>query len=104
MVLMVNFRIFGILLKYIFAMIPKHDLTRMIFYSNTQIYKNIWCQEEIISKFKKQLIEKHLALFEIPYLLQSWELVYACHSTGRIMFVDHLGSLLVPLGALLDLH
>jgi hypothetical protein len=38
---MVNFRIFGILLKYIFAMIPKHDLTRMIFYSNTQIYKNI---------------------------------------------------------------
>jgi hypothetical protein len=40
MVLMVHFRIFGIFLKSILALIPKHDLTLMIYSHITQIYKN----------------------------------------------------------------
>jgi hypothetical protein len=41
MVVMVQSRILGILLKLILALIPKHDLTLMICSHMTQIHKNI---------------------------------------------------------------
>jgi hypothetical protein len=50
MVLMVHSKIFGILLKSIVAMIPKHDLTLMISPPIMQIYKNIGGQKAIVSK------------------------------------------------------
>jgi hypothetical protein len=50
MVLMVHFRIFGILLKSILTMIPKHDLILICCSSIKQIYKNIGCHNAIVSK------------------------------------------------------
>jgi hypothetical protein len=38
---------------------------------------------------------KPLATFEMPYLLESWKLDYACHSDRSTIFVGHLGTLLV---------
>jgi hypothetical protein len=55
MVLMVHSRIFGILLKSIVAMIPKHDLTLMIGSPIMEIFKNIGGQKAITSKVELQL-------------------------------------------------
>jgi hypothetical protein len=56
MALMLHSRICKILLKLIFALIPKHVLTLMICSPITKILKNIGSQEEIISKVEKQQI------------------------------------------------
>jgi hypothetical protein len=54
-VLMADSKIFRILLKLIFAMIPKHDLIHICCYPTKQFYKNNGGQEEIVSKVEKQL-------------------------------------------------
>jgi hypothetical protein len=54
-VLMAAPRIFGILLKPIVAMIPKHDFTPMICSPIIQIHKSIGGQQEIVSKVEIQL-------------------------------------------------
>jgi hypothetical protein len=36
-----------------------------------------------------------LAIFEMPYLLESWELDCACHPYCSARFVDQLGAPLV---------
>jgi hypothetical protein len=59
---------------------------------------------EDLENFQELLHEIHLTLFEIPYLLQFLELVHACHSDERAMFICHLGSLLFPVSTLVDLH
>jgi hypothetical protein len=46
---------------------------------------------EIFSSF----LLKPLAMFEIPYLLESWMLGCACHSDQSAMFVGHLEIILV---------
>jgi hypothetical protein len=46
---------------------------------------------------------KPLATLEMPYLLESWKLSYACHSDQSIMFVGHLGTLLVQFGSVVNL-
>jgi hypothetical protein len=49
-----------------------------------------------------QDLAERLALFEIQYLLQSRELICACHPDHSAMFVDHYGSLLVQGGGMVD--
>jgi hypothetical protein len=57
---------FGILLKLILALIPKHDLTLVICSPIIQIYKNIWCQEAFVSKVKTQLNAINLPSGKFP--------------------------------------
>jgi hypothetical protein len=46
---------------------------------------------------------KPLATFEMPYLLKSWKLNYACHSDRSTLFVGHMGTLLVHFGSVVYL-
>jgi hypothetical protein len=57
MAMMANSRVFGNLQKSILSMIPKDDLSIMIFSLIKQFHKNNWCQEAIVSRVVKQLID-----------------------------------------------
>jgi hypothetical protein len=60
MVLMAQYKIFGILLKSILAMILKHDLNLMICSPIKQIYKNIGGQEQLFQRSKYSLLENKM--------------------------------------------
>jgi hypothetical protein len=46
---------------------------------------------------------KPLAIFEIPYLVESRKLDCACHSDQSAMFVGHLRTLLIQFGSVVNL-
>jgi hypothetical protein len=50
-----------------------------------------------------QTFVSQIACLEIQYLLKLWVVVHACHLVDSTKLVDHLGGLLVQIGALVEL-
>jgi hypothetical protein len=73
--------------------------------TSVQIYKNYKCQQVFVSKVQKELIDHNFSrLLEFPYLLQYWDMVCACQPDHSAKFIDRHGSLLVKIGAMVDLQ
>jgi hypothetical protein len=78
----------------------------MICSTSVQIYNKIEATEVFISRVQTELsnsvsrqifqfLPKQVAIFKIPYLLESWELECACHPYCSARIVEHNRTLLV---------
>jgi hypothetical protein len=81
----------------------------MACYTSLQIEKNFGARKVFVSMVQTELsnsvsrlenffrfLLKQIAILEMPYLLESWELYCACQLDCSARFVEHVGALLVP--------
>jgi hypothetical protein len=107
--------IFGNLLESNYTTLPKHKLFLMKCSTSVQIYKNFEAREVFVSRVQTgisnsvpdlkffRVLLKQVAIFEMPYLLESGELYCACQPYCSVRIVEHNGTLIVKSGAMVDL-
>jgi hypothetical protein len=108
---------FGNLLESNQTFLAKENLFLITCSTSVQINKNYGGQQVFILRvqtdqinsvsrheFFFQDLDSCWSLFEIQYLLWSWELVYAYHPDHSTVFGDHHGAFLICIWALIDLQ